>query len=310
MNPIVCAIDGSAASARVIDEATALAAELRAPPLLADAEPAQDLLALTRERRAAIVVAAGALGLPAARGRMRALLRGLDCPLVAVPPRAGSAGGAEGATIVCGVDGSGLAPAAVTAGLAARLRARPIALHAADTNHDLQPDEMAAAARALSAGADRIGTDAEARFVNGPAAQMLEAVAAREQSRLIVVGSCARGPLHSAFRGSVSRWLAGHASRPVVIVPPGLRAHVAPVVKWGFSCIDAPSEPRHHWDSLPKGIAMGLFSRKPKEDLPENRCPQCGEALAKENPVECLMCGADLRPLNPRVEHETQSALR
>jgi hypothetical protein len=199
---------------------------------------------------------------------------------------------------------------AVTAGLAARLRARSIALHASDTDYGPGPEEMAAAARALSASADGLGESAEARFVLGPPAQMLEAVGARERSRLIVVGSRASGPLRSLLTGSVSGWLAGRASRPVVIVPPGVDVREAAVVKWGFSCIDAPPEPRHDGGPLPEGIVMGLFSRKPKEDLPEHRCPQCGEALAKENPIECLMCGADLRPLTPRRAPEREEALR
>jgi hypothetical protein len=44
---------------------------------------------------------------------------------------------------------------------------------------------------------------------------------------------------------------------------------------------------------------MGLFRRKhSNDDAVEERCPQCNEPLP-EGAVECVMCGADLRPLSP-----------
>jgi hypothetical protein len=44
---------------------------------------------------------------------------------------------------------------------------------------------------------------------------------------------------------------------------------------------------------------MGLFRRKHSdEEAVEERCPQCNEPLP-EGAVECVMCGADLRPLSP-----------
>ena len=41
---------------------------------------------------------------------------------------------------------------------------------------------------------------------------------------------------------------------------------------------------------------MRLFTRKRDDDEVEERCPQCGEPVP-EGDVECVMCGADLRPL-------------
>ena len=39
-----------------------------------------------------------------------------------------------------------------------------------------------------------------------------------------------------------------------------------------------------------------MFGRKRNDDEVEERCPQCGEPVL-EGAVECMMCGADLRPL-------------
>ena len=40
---------------------------------------------------------------------------------------------------------------------------------------------------------------------------------------------------------------------------------------------------------------MRLFGRSRKEEEVEERCPQCGEPVP-EGAIECVMCGADLRP--------------
>jgi hypothetical protein len=41
---------------------------------------------------------------------------------------------------------------------------------------------------------------------------------------------------------------------------------------------------------------MGLFRRKRNDDEVEERCPQCREPVP-EGAADCVMCGADLRPL-------------
>ena len=61
--------------------------------------------------------------------------------------------------------------------------------------------------------------------------------------------------------------------------------------------MDPPTTQQDH-------LAMGLFRRKHSDDdAVEEHCPQCNEPLP-EGAVECLMCGADLRPAH-REDVET-----
>jgi nucleotide-binding universal stress UspA family protein len=140
--------------------------------------------------------------------------------------------------MVCGVDGTESASAAmaVAADMAARLRLRPIAVRAHDPSSrvSLEPvagppgsdpveeDERRAWAL-LTRAVEELGDDAEGRFVLGRAAQALQRVAARERSRLIVVGSTGGGMLRSLLLGSVSAQLVSTATTPVLIVPRGVR---------------------------------------------------------------------------------------
>jgi len=43
---------------------------------------------------------------------------------------------------------------------------------------------------------------------------------------------------------------------------------------------------------------MGLFRRKPTVEAEPERCPVCRERLP-DDAEECVMCGADLKPLRP-----------
>lgn len=187
--------------------------------------------------------------------RFRDLLRHSPCPVVAVPPQAeaepatGSHKGRTRDSIVCGVDATEASRVAAKAAadLASRLRLRPIAVHAYEPpgltkvspepifgppgSDPLEVHEQQAWAllarsvealdgpgRARSVG-ELDGTAAEGRFVLGPPAQALRRIAAREHSRLIVVGSSGAGMLRSMLFGSVSAQLASAATTPVVIVP-------------------------------------------------------------------------------------------
>ena len=54
---------------------------------------------------------------------------------------------------------------------------------------------------------------------------------------------------------------------------------------------------------------MGLF-RRSRDDEPEGmRCPQCGERVP-DGAGECMMCGADLRPLVREPERAVAFAIR
>jgi nucleotide-binding universal stress UspA family protein len=61
------------------------------------------------------------------------------------------------------------------------------------------------------------GVTAEARAVEGHAPQVLLEQAAR--AKLLIVGSRGHGALAGIVLGSVSQWLAHHATCPLTIVP-------------------------------------------------------------------------------------------
>lgn len=147
-------------------------------------------------------------------------------------------------TIVCGVDGSAEARAAldVAARLASRLGLRLVLAHVAEFAH--VPDaatapldglvpraavaafddaQEEAAERLLAQTAVEAGlADAERRVAAGHPAERLAELADEEDAELIVVGSRGRGAFKAAFLGSVSSSLVGVARCPVLIVPPGV----------------------------------------------------------------------------------------
>ena len=72
-------------------------------------------------------------------------------------------------------------------------------------------------AAALDSCASSRGVTAEARAIEGHAPQVLLDQAA--DAELLVVGSRGHGGLAGILLGSVSQWLAHHATCPLVIVP-------------------------------------------------------------------------------------------
>jgi nucleotide-binding universal stress UspA family protein len=69
---------------------------------------------------------------------------------------------------------------------------------------------------------ERLGdADADVRVAAGAPAEAIRAAADAEDAEMLVVGSRGRGNLRSAVLGSVSHDLTAHATRPVVVVPPG-----------------------------------------------------------------------------------------
>jgi nucleotide-binding universal stress UspA family protein len=154
------------------------------------------------------------------------------------------------ASIVCGVDGSTDAQAAlqVAAGLAKRLELRLVVAHVAEP--DYIPYAAAApfggmagryavleAAESQEESAERLLEkvvaaaglgDAEQRPCVGVPAERLADLADEEEAELIVVGSRGRGAFKAAFLGSVSTALVGFARCPVLIVPPGATQEIGP----------------------------------------------------------------------------------
>jgi nucleotide-binding universal stress UspA family protein len=240
---IVCAVDAAGGMDRTVEQARSLARDLHARlrvVSLAGRPSTEHLLDLVSSERPELLLlrapprAAFALG---RRGRMfRELLRHAPCPVVAVPagPEPTPRGCGNARNLVCGVEAGPHSPAvSVAAELAARLRLRPIAVHACDPSSRIALNRPASVAedpieddvrhgwRLLSHTVDELGERAEARLVFDSPTRALQAVSARVQSRLIVVGFGRGGPVCSLWPGSVPMRIATAAAMPVVIVPSG-----------------------------------------------------------------------------------------
>lgn len=129
-------------------------------------------------------------------------------------------------TVVVGLDESDAAqPVADTASrLASSLTADLVAVHALEDGSDR--DTVLESLRARLPSAD-------ARIVEGPAAERLLEAADDESAELLVVGSRGRGALSSALMGSVSRQLTREARCPVAVVPPAADAGEAGTASGG-----------------------------------------------------------------------------
>jgi nucleotide-binding universal stress UspA family protein len=147
------------------------------------------------------------------------------------------------AAIVCGVDGSADARAAlqVAAGLAERLQLRLVVAHVAEPAYipyaaaaplggpagryavmeEAEAQEENAARLLEEVVATSGVVDTERRAALGVPAERLADLADEEDAELIGGGSRGRGAFKAAFLGSVSSSLVGVARCPVLIVPPG-----------------------------------------------------------------------------------------
>lgn len=229
----------------------------------------QRLLAVARKESEALIVigANGAARPGAAAAGVRRLLEQTGFPVAFVPSAGGhrdgggtrcewgaepmaatrqgrdadsvttSEGGEMTGSIVCGIDGSGEARAALRVGaqLARRLGVRLVAVHVVQLPEPapgLGPtarqltmvpvDALLAGGEALL---ERILEEEELaeaarRVLLGFPADRIADLADEEAARLIVVGSRGRGAFMAALLGSVSRDLIGVSRCPVLVVPP------------------------------------------------------------------------------------------
>jgi len=128
--------------------------------------------------------------------------------------------------VLAGYDGSktSMRALAYAAGMARRLDRWLVVVHVSRLSGPASaPLTLSAAQERLRwlrtelAGADLNGLDVEIIERNGNPARELSRVAAERNADAIVIGASARFP--HRFTGSVSAWLARHASCPAVIVP-------------------------------------------------------------------------------------------
>ncbi len=207
-----------------------------------EGEPAETLLEAAEDEDAAFLVIGsrgqGSLASGLFGSVFRQVAAGAGVPVVVVPPGVTepSAGELVEPSIVCGVDGSehALAAAQVAQRLAGALGCRLLLVHAL---MDVTATAAYLGARAsnppLSGQADarerqaaQIVGDALARTGDGGTGvveagapwDVLEAVADREASWLLVVAARGAGAVRSALFGSVAARLAAGARRPVVMV--------------------------------------------------------------------------------------------
>jgi nucleotide-binding universal stress UspA family protein len=162
-------------------------------------------------------------------------------PVVVVPPGEVRTGGDStaptgSASVVCGVDGSdhALAGAVFAGRLAERLGCRVVVVHARQnvraalsyraarsetppvTGQEDSVDKVAA--DVLGRAVDAAGPSATGLTEPGPPAEVLEAVADREDGRLIVITARGLGGLRTSLLGSVAAELTGAATHPVVVL--------------------------------------------------------------------------------------------
>lgn len=170
----------------------------------------------------------------------RKLVVEVRCPVVVVPSgsvwAAQGGSGGDGASVVCGVDGSdqALAGAALAGRLATRLGCRLVIVHARQnvraflsypgarsetppaTGQTDRVEELAA--EVVQRAVEAAGVNAATVIEPGPPAEILESVADRDGARLIVITARGLSGARSALLGSVAARLAAAAARPVVVL--------------------------------------------------------------------------------------------
>jgi len=157
------------------------------------------------------------------------LLRRSPCPVMVVPPRVHRDDARDRpARVVCGVGDRTDAPAARLAAQLADALDAPLTLshvvpRATDPRLEYSAHSLLSGVLADLAVDER---DVAVSLRHGRVSEELDTLAT-EHDALLVVRSRGRGLLRSGLLGSVSRELATHGRRPVVICPRGARTHLA-----------------------------------------------------------------------------------
>ena len=237
--------DPEARREEILAEARKIAGEhgKTAATLRRQGDPARELIDAGREIGADLLVVGsrgrGPLSAADLGSVSAAVAASAGSPVLVVPP----GGRLTGRCVIAAVDGSdGSSEAARVAALLSERLTVPLLLAHAYVVHPIPgtsvvphaPEELAQlhrerAERLLAEAAVELGIPTEAtRLVTG--ANEVAAVlslAEEEEAWMIAVGSRGRGAVKSAVLGSFSSALAGQASCPVVVVPPGARQALA-----------------------------------------------------------------------------------
>jgi len=169
----------------------------------------------------------------------RTLVTGAPCPVVVVPPRVKPVEELSPGdpSIICGVDGSlhAIAAARLAGLLAERLGLSLVIVHALPDVKSVvsypgarstapplsgQPDARDRLAEELvRTAADAAGKEATTIVEPGLPWDVLEAVADRQDGRLLVIAARGQSDLRAAVLGSAAHQLASSSNRPVVVLP-------------------------------------------------------------------------------------------
>ena len=226
------------AGERLLEEILAEAGGSDACGRIEAGRPAERVVAAAEDEDAALVVV-GTHGDGVGRATLLgsvslSTVRDARCPVVVVPPRAAVAEDTPlaGEGVLCGI---GSADDKRCALLAARLAgdlglpltlAHVLPAEYGGTGAPLPPGTSSGRERREAEGRAVLRAVTEAvpgghdlRMCTGEPAEELDALAVRERAAMVVVGTRGYGPLRSALLGSVSRELACHGSRPLMVCP-------------------------------------------------------------------------------------------
>lgn len=198
---------------------------------------ADELGAIADETMAAFIVAGsrrrGAISAALLGSVSRTLASEAPCPVLIVAGTA-SSGRRQGraglpgspSTVVVGVDGTerSVKATALAREIADRLGDRLLLAHAHETTIAIpigsgRVSDGVSTHTLLTGALARAGDDATLVVENGPPAEMLRGVCAREHARLIVIGSGRSGGLRTLLANAVAEHLPGLAPCPVLVVP-------------------------------------------------------------------------------------------
>lgn len=228
---------------RLVEECVDAAGPVDAVGRVESGLPAECLRSLVGEEAAEYLVL-GTRGAGAARAALMgsvsvSTIQAAVCPVVVVPPNSRGLADVlpDARSIVCGVGAlDDKEPLRVATRLAAAFDLSLLPAHVVDDADEAATGDLCAATEelladvlidglatepttAVSGGSGMLAALQDPAILAGDPAEQLAQLAEETRAAFVVVGTHARGPLVSAFLGSVSRSLACRSAVPVAICP-------------------------------------------------------------------------------------------